>query len=101
MLTRLKYDVAILVDDQPVEHCVEITPGDQLRTEFEAKKHGLGRMSDAPLNHTVVWIWCALVRDGHYAEDFQTFRNRDLYAFAGVDDQEDTEVPTLPESVSG
>jgi hypothetical protein len=102
MQSRPQYDVAVLVDGQPVEHRVEITAGDQLRAEFEAKKAGLGPMGDAPLNHTAVWIWCALTREELYGEPFQQFRSTDLYAFENVpDDEEAAADPSMPESASG
>lgn len=95
-IKRPTYDIAVLTngEGEPVEHHVEITPGDQLRAEFEANKNMLGPMRDAPMNHTTVWMWCALTRLGLYAEPYQTFRNRDLYAMQGNDDDDVTPDPT-------
>lgn len=93
---RPVYDVSVLVNGEgdPVDHRIEITPGDQLRAEYEAKKNMLGPMSDAPMNHTTVWWWCALTRLGLYSDDYQTFRNRDLYAMGGEVDPDPTPDPT-------
>jgi hypothetical protein len=91
--TRDRY-TAIVVNPDPhaegsVEHTVEITPADQLRAELEGHKQGLGPMKEAPLHYTVMWIWCALTRTHLYAEDWQTFVQRDLYAYGSAEDDDD------------
>lgn len=73
---------------EPVEvhQVIEVRAGDQLRGELEAGKNMLPSLADAPMNNVSVWVWCALVRLGHYAEKYPTFRNRDLIDFGGVND---------------
>jgi hypothetical protein len=56
------------------EVTTEITHGDMLRGEFEANKQGLPAVKEAPMNHTTVWLWCALTRLGEYGEDYRTFK---------------------------
>lgn len=82
---------------EPIEHEVEITHGDNLRGELEANKHGLPSVKDAPMNHTTVWLWCALVRLGLYAHDYRQFKLQDLAGIEPVRDeageQATTDVP--------
>lgn len=90
--TRDRYTATVSNPDpevEPIDHTVEITPADQLRAELEGHKQGLGPMSDAPLHYTVVWIWCALTRTGLYDQDWQTFIQRDLYAWGPADAYDD------------
>src|SRR5690348_13018629 len=85
-LTRPAMLVAITTPetpDDPVEHRIEITPGDQFRAEFEGSKYGL-QPKDHPVQVTALWAWCALVRLGLYAGGYQDFAQRDLYAFEHV-----------------
>lgn len=91
--TRDRYTATVMTPDpagmtEPtlVDHTVEITPADQLRAELEGRKQGLGPMSETPLAYTLLWIWCALTRTHLYAEDWQTFINRDLYGYGTADD---------------
>lgn len=77
-----------------VEHEVEITHGDHLRGELEAAKQGLPSVKDAPMNHTTVWIWCAMVRLGLYAGPFLPFKLQDLAGIEPVRD-EDTGDPAV------
>jgi hypothetical protein len=63
-LERHLYDVAIATPDGVAEHRVAVTSGDRLRAEFEASKQRLPDVKKAPQNHTAVWLWCALVREG-------------------------------------
>lgn len=85
-LTRDRYTVALLHDGtgDPYEVEVEVSPGDEFRSELEARKHGIPDLRTAPLNNTIVAIWCALVRVHGYSEKFPTFRDRDLYAWEPV-----------------
>lgn len=86
-LTNPVYRVAVRTPDgAPTEHTVEITNGDRLRGELEAGRAGLPPMKDAPLNHTAVWVWCALVRLGLYAGKCAPFRNDDLLNMEPVED---------------
>ncbi len=71
----------------------EVTFADQLRGEKEAFKQGVSL--DLPLNMTVVMCWCALVREGKYTKDFQTFKAavRDIQKHKGEEVEVD---PTQP-----
>jgi hypothetical protein len=83
-ITRRSYLVELEVDGESIEHTVELRHADQLRGELEANKHGLPALNEAPLNHTTVWIWCALVRSGYYAGDFRQFKLVDLVGFEAI-----------------
>jgi len=73
-LTRTSYDVYLTgPDGAEIEHRVEITHADHLRGELEANKQRLPAVKDAPMNHTTVWVWCALTRAGVYGSDYRTF----------------------------
>jgi len=95
MIKKLRYVVeyAPVTDptaDQlpdPITEEIEVTHGDQLRGELEAGKHGLPSMKDAPLNHTTVWVWCALTRLGKYRAPYALFSTRDLHGFDNVKDE--------------
>lgn len=69
-LTRNTYDVWLnlpdreLTRDTPPDHTVTTTTGDQMRAELEAKKLKYPPMREAPINHTALWIWSALARQG-------------------------------------
>lgn len=74
--------------DPPVDgQEVEVTHGDQLRGELEAGKQGLPAIKDAPMNHTTVWLWCAMVRLGLYRGDFRQFKLTDLAGLEAVRDE--------------
>jgi hypothetical protein len=72
-LERHLYDVAIATPDGVAEHRVAVTSGDRLRAEFEASKQRLPDVKKAPQNHTAVWLWCALVREGLVTVAYQEF----------------------------
>lgn len=96
MLTRPKYTVVLQTEQGLDERTVEVSPGDQFRAELEAARNGLPAIQAAPLSHTGVWIWCALVREGTYSGDYQQFRNADLYAFEPADDDGEAPAPVDP-----
>lgn len=81
MLERYVYDVAINGPDGIIEHRVAITTGDRLRAEREAPRHRLPEAKKAPQTHTALWIWCALVREGHIMVGFQEYLNEVLAEF--------------------
>lgn len=94
-LTRTTYAVALEVDGQRSEHQVQVRPVDQMVAEQVASRYGLGPIKDAPISHTIAWIYCALVREKLYAGEFGNFRT-DLYAF---ESGEEVDVdPTTPDT---
>ena len=104
MLTRTSYDVYLTPTDgaEPLVHRVEITHGDHLRGEFEANKQSLPSVKEAPMNHTTVWVWCALVRTGLYTLDYRTFKDTVLGLEPVRDAAGELETPVDPtEPVAG
>lgn len=95
-------DEGSYVDHDPlnvshIELDTEVIFADQLRGELEARKHGISL--DLQLHSTTVMIWCALVREGKYEKDFQTFKTGDLLDFQK---HEATDVdPTQPGAPTG
>jgi hypothetical protein len=106
-LTRQPYDVYLRnPDDVETRHRVEITHADHLRGELEANKQRLPAVKDAPMNHTTVWLWCAMTREGLYGSDYRTFADRDLIGLEPVrdvngDPEEIPVDPTRPGPVTG
>lgn len=68
-------------EDQPAAIAeavaVEVTYADQLRGELEAAKHGIS-MAVQPMAIATIWVWCAMVRQGLYADLFMQFKSTDL-----------------------
>lgn len=89
-ITRSRYLVALNATEttEAAEHEVTVTHGDRMRAELEARKHGLPRLDEAPLNHTALWVWCGMVRAGQYAGDFRDFKLRDLDDLEPIRDAE-------------
>lgn len=86
-------------EDSTIETTIEVRHADMLRAEFEAKKQGIPPISDGfPMNHTTVWIWCALVRLEQYAGPYQQFSQVDLLEFDSVKDEDggSTDVDPTP-----
>lgn len=91
-LTRSKYLVYLNPTEEnpdPPEDGVEVevTHGDRLRGELEAGKQGLPAVNVAPMNHSTVWLWCAMVRLGLYRADFRQFKLVDLAGLEPVKDE--------------
>lgn len=86
----------------PIELVTVVTFADQLRGEKEAYKQGISQ--ELALATTTVMVWCALVREGQYAADFQTFKADvlDLEKHRGADtDVDPTRLdPSGPPSLS-
>lgn len=80
MLTRPSYQVWLnpVTDLETPDFTVAITTGDQMRAELESRRIGLPGPAEAPLNSTAVWIWCAMVREGHTQAKCQAFLATEL-----------------------
>jgi hypothetical protein len=81
-LHRRSYWVWMNTDEHPADEnttaiSVEVTYADQLRGELEMAKQGVN-MGQAPMTAATVWVWCAMVRQGLYAEAFPRFKATDL-----------------------
>lgn len=82
---------------------VEVTHGDMLRGELEAKKHGLSaNPGDNPMHAATLWVWASLVRTGDTSEKFRDFCNAQLLGFnedkEAPDAESDPTRPTAPTS---
>lgn len=77
------------------EHVVQVLHGDQLRAELEAGKQGLPLDYDkAPVHHTTLWVWSALLRSGVTEAGFQEFRAEQLVMLQRLGLQESAVDPT-------
>lgn len=77
---------------EPVMHEVLMTHQDDLNAEKRSRGFGIKPQNEPMAFHTLA-IFCALVREGHYAGDFLSFKNRDCVDF----DTEQVDVdPTRP-----
>lgn len=99
-LSNPRFAVSVRTDDGPVEHTVEVTNGDRLRAELEANRAGLPPLREAPLNHTAVWLWCALVRLGLYNGKCAAFRADDLLDMEPLEEEAPVD-PTSPGTPPG
>lgn len=65
-LTRPSYEVWIqpVTDLETPDHVVQVTTGDQMRAELEARRLQLPPSQEAPMNATALWIWAAMAREG-------------------------------------
>ena len=79
-----------------VSHVVEIEWADQLRGEFEAGKYNVD--TDAPMNLTNVWIWCAMTRLGLTTSRYPEWKAREI---VGLEKVKDPETGTPVEDVDG
>lgn len=62
-----------------ISHVVELEWADQLRGELEGGKYGID--TDAPLNLTTVWVWCAMVRNGLTKLPYPGWKSHELVGF--------------------
>lgn len=77
------------------EHVVQVLHGDQLRAELEAGKQGLPlSFEQAPVHHTTLWVWSAMLREGHTSAEFQEFRSSELVMLQRLGLQESGVDPT-------
>jgi hypothetical protein len=64
---------------------------DLLRAELEGPKHGLTDPKSQSIHFTVLWLWAASARTGHFESDFRTFKtictNFEVVAAAGAEVQ--------------
>lgn len=75
MLKRTHITYLIETDDGDQEVTVEVRTADQMVAEAVAQRNGiLGSLVEAPISHTVTWAYCAAVREGKFAGEFQAFR---------------------------
>lgn len=83
----------------PIVYEVTVILADLLRGELEGPRHGITDLSKQPMHGTVLWLWSASVRCGHYAGGFQEFKAACL-GFEVVNRPATDEVravpPTLP-----
>jgi hypothetical protein len=87
-LPRNIYDADLLVDDQVVElRGIILTHGDELRAELEGSKRALPQL---PHTFTSLMLWAGCVRLGHYAGDYNAFRNGGLLEYRRVPQDEHT-----------
>lgn len=95
-MKRTTFDVLMRTTDETTaivetEHRVTVILGDQLRGELEGKKLGLD--TNYPIHTGALWVWAAMVRNGHYSGSFHEFKDAcvdyDKVAEADVD-------PTTP-----
>lgn len=90
-LKLMQYEVYLCAEDgtPPQEgdeptHVVMVRQADQLMGELEAARHKLPAVSEAPLNHTTVWVWAALVNQKLLDVDYRTFKLQRLYQLQPV-----------------
>lgn len=90
-MKRPAYTVWVKGDgDDEIPHVVEIEWSDQLRGELEAGKYGVD--TDAPMNLTTVWLWCAMTRTGLVKSRYPEWKSGELVGLEKVP----TELPDVP-----